>query len=223
MSDASWAWPVVLLLGAWHGINPGMGWLFAVALGLQERRGRAVWRALPPLALGHGLAVLAAIAVAAAVGLVVPAAVLKWAVAATLLGFGIWKLRGGRHPRYGGMRVGAKGLTLWSALMATAHGGGLMLLPVVVGATGSGPGAVEHAHAHGHAAHGAALAAGVPDATAALAIAVLHTAAYLLATGLVAVIVYEKVGLRMLRSAWLNLDRIWAGALIVTGLLTPLL
>ena len=57
-------WKAMLVLGAYHGINPGMGWLFAVALGMQQRSARGVWRALPPIALGHALAVGAVVLVA---------------------------------------------------------------------------------------------------------------------------------------------------------------
>lgn len=240
--DAGLSWLALLLLGAVHGINPGMGWLFAVALGLQRRRGSAVWRALPPLAAGHALAIAGALAVAAAVGLVLPLGVLRWGVAAILVGFGVHKLLRSRHPRYGGMRVGAKDLTIWSFLMASAHGAGLMVVPFVLGAGGGrGPTGVEAAagtHAEhvahaGHAAPGALggpaghglAAAGLPasDPWASLLASVVHTIGYLLVTALVAAVVYRRVGVRFLRTGWVNLDLIWAAALILTGIVTPLL
>ncbi len=271
--QASWPWLALLLLGAWHGINPGMGWLFAVALGLQEQKRRAVWRALLPLALGHGLAIAVAILAGALLGLVLPVRYLRWLVAVMLVGFGLYRLVRHRHPRWGGMRVGFRDLTVWSLLMASAHGAGLMVLPFVVGTTispvvggnglitpvghrqpstilasdhaapptGSDPlGVVCHPGAHsavtspgprpsqgaeaGHAAHVAALLPGLSDGQlAGLAATLLHTLGYLLVMGLVAVVVYEKLGLRLLRSLWFNLDLIWAGALILTGLLTPLI
>jgi hypothetical protein len=210
---------VLLLLGAVHGVNPAMGWLFAVSLGLQEQRRAAVWRALGPLALGHALAIGVALLMAAALGLVLPVDTLKWVVAAALLGFGLAQLRRHRHPRYGGMRVGAKELTIWSFLMASAHGAGLMAVPFVLGAAGGHP-----AHGvHGHGGHVLAMAA-VPGADALGLLAVLvHTVGYLAVVGVLAVVVYEKLGLRLLRSAWINLNVIWAGALVVTALLTPLL
>jgi hypothetical protein len=205
--------PVIALvtLGAVHGVNPAMGWLFAVALGLQERKGRAVWRALAPLALGHALAVAAVVAVGVAVGHVVPPTVLRNGTAGVLLLFGIQRLlRGHRHPRLGGMRVGARDLAIWSFLMATAHGAGLMVLPFVMPeSTPTGHGA--------HAAH-ASMFAGEAVAIAAAAV---HAASYLLVTGTIAVVVYERVGLRMLRTAWINLDVLWAVALIATALVTP--
>ena len=74
-------WEAMLALGAYHGINPGMGWLFAVALGMQQRSVRGVWRALPPIALGHAAAVGVVVAAAALAGVVVPMQVLKAVIA----------------------------------------------------------------------------------------------------------------------------------------------
>ena len=223
MTATAWPWVVLLLLGAAHGVNPGMGWLFAVALGLQEGERRAVWRALLPLAAGHALAVAAAVALATVAGMVLPLAHLRWAVAAALLAMGVFHWNRHRHPRWGGMRVGARDLVVWSFLMATAHGAGLMALPFALGA-----GAVQGPHA-AHASHGAsaaALADAVAPASAEL-VAVLatavHAAGYLLVTGLLAVIVYERVGLRLLRRAWINLDRLWAAALVATAALVAVL
>ena len=129
----------ILLLGAFHGINPGMGWLFAVALGMQERRMRAVWQALIPLTLGHGLAIGAVVLVAAFAGLAVPSASLKLPVAVTLAALGVYRLVRHAHFAGAGMRVGMRGLTVWSFLMATCHGAGLMVLPVFLGMTATGP------------------------------------------------------------------------------------
>ena len=127
--DHSFTWLWLLLLGAMHGVNPSMGWLFAVALGLQERSARAVWRALLPLAVGHALAIGVAIVLAAIVGLVIPPGYLKWVVAAALLAFAIPRLVRHRHPRWGRMQVQMRDLAVWSLLMASAHGAGLMVLP----------------------------------------------------------------------------------------------
>jgi len=227
-------WIALLGLGALHGINPAMGWLFAVGRGLQEERRGAVWQALGPLALGHLLAVTAALLAAAVLGLVVPSRWLGWLVAAALITMGMTQLRRHRHPRYGGMCMSSRELTVWSFLMASAHGAGLMALPFVLGAVGGGaPGGGEGAGltggsagimaAGGHAHHAAeaALQASLPfEQLAGLLATVLHTVGYLAVTGLVAVIVYEKLGLRLLRSAWINLELIWAVALIATGALS---
>jgi hypothetical protein len=197
----------IVVLGAVHGINPAMGWLFAVSLGLQAGSGRAVWRALLPLALGHALAIAAALTVAAFLGVVLPLSWLRWLAAGALLSFGAFHMLRHRHPRFGGMCVGARDLTVWSFLMASAHGAGLMVLPFVLGVT------VQSAHAH---AEHATVSAGLLATT-------LHTASYLLVAGSFAWIVYWKVGLRLLRSAWINLNLIWAAALVITALVTPLL
>jgi hypothetical protein len=201
----AWGWPALLLLGAYHGINPGMGWLFAVALGMQERRRTAVAWSWVPLALGHALAIAAAIVIAGVLGIIVSLARLKLIVAAALFALGVYRFMRHRHPKGGGMRVGFRDLTLWSFLMASAHGAGLMVLPIVFGLS-----AGEHA---GHRAGAQSLA------FASLAVGI-HTAGYLLVTALVSAIVYEKVGLAVLRKAWVNMDLIWAGALVLTGLLT---
>ena len=206
MNDSgSWRWSALLLLGAYHGINPGMGWLFAVALGMQERRRTAVAWSLVPITLGHTLAIAVAIVVAGVLGMVISLGHLKLIVAAVLFAFGGYRLFRHRHPKGGGMRVGFRGLAVWSFLMASAHGAGLMVLPVLFGLS-----AGEHA---GHSAGPQSLA------SASLAIGV-HTAGYLVVTALVAAIVYEKVGLAVLRKAWVNMDLVWAGALVLTGLLT---
>jgi hypothetical protein len=214
---------VLFALGAMHGINPAMGWLFAVSLGLQEQRSRAVWRALGPLALGHALAVAVTLAIAGALGLVIPIAALKWITAVTLVAFGIFHLRRHRHPRLAGMRVGPGDLTIWSFLMAAAHGAGLMALPF---ALSLGSPATGHPHdglhAH-HVAHAAdpILSAGLAGIdTIGLIATLVHTVGYLAVAGAVAVVVYERLGLRLLRTAWVNLNAIWAAALVLTGVLT---
>ncbi|HEX6617585.1 MAG TPA: hypothetical protein VF046_14875 [Gemmatimonadales bacterium] len=213
-----WTWLGLAALGAGHGINPGMGWLFAVALGMQEGGSRAVWRALPPLAVGHGLAIATVLVVAAAVGVVVPPETLRCIVGILLVALGALRLARHRHPSYGGMRVGFRELTIWSFLMATAHGAGLMVLPLVVGISGSA----------GHQAHTAHLAAAsvlplTAAADAGLWAAALHTGGYLLVTGTAAVLVYRRLGLRLLRTMWINVDLLWGGALVATGALTLVL
>ena len=205
-------WGMLLGLGAFHGINPGMGWLFAVALGMQERSRTAVFRSLLPLAAGHALAVGAAIAVAIAAGVAVPMEYLRWAVAATLLALGAMRLFRHKHPRWASMRVGIRGLTFWSFLMASAHGAGLMVVPIFMGMTI----ASQTSHCHGFALASA-------GAGPAVLATVLHAAGYLAVTALAAFLVFEKFGLSLLRRTWFNLDLIWAGALVTTSALTILL
>src|ERR671937_1537701 len=100
------SWGMLFLLGAFHGINPGMGWLFAVALGMQERSRRAVWRALLPLGLGHALAIAAVILLAVLLGVMVPLPALRVPVALTLVGMGVYRLGRPRPPPRGGVGGG---------------------------------------------------------------------------------------------------------------------
>jgi hypothetical protein len=201
----------LVALGAVHGLNPGMGWLFAVALGLQEQSRRALWRALPPLALGHAGAIAIALAGAAILGQALPLATLRWLVAAVLVSLGVFRLVRHSHPR-GGFRVTGRELAVWSLLMATAHGAGLMVLPLVL-----------HNAAPAHAHTGMLMAGLAPSLAPGWSATALHTIGYLGVTMLAAVVVYERVGVGVLRRAWFNLDLLWAGALIVTGVITALL
>jgi hypothetical protein len=217
MSAEIWPWGAILLLGVWHGVNPGMGWLFAVALGMQERRSGAVIRALLPLAAGHALAIAAAVLVALAIGAAIPASLLRWLVAVLLVGLGISRLIRHRHPRWGGMRVTPVQLTIWSLLMASAHGAGLMVLPFVFRAAGPHAG-----HADAHAQH-LAMAGFTGEAWTGVFATAVHTAGYLAVTAGIALLVYRRLGLRMLRTMWINLDLIWGVVLVLTGAVTPLL
>jgi hypothetical protein len=212
MIEINGNWTALLALGAGHGINPAMGWLFAVALGLQRESRGAVWGALGPLALGHGLAIAGAIALAGLIGVVVPLEILRWATAGLLIGLGLYRLVRSRHIAYGGMRVDGRELATWSFLMASAPGAGLMVLPFVLGR--------EPAPDHFHYMVRASVSPVPGMEWLGAGAALVHTAGYLLVTGLIAVIVYERVGLRFLRTAWVNLDLIWAVALIVTGIAT---
>jgi len=218
MSDHSFPWLSLLVLGAAHGINPAMGWLFAVGRGLQRRDRRDVWRALGPLAAGHALAIAVAVAAALALGEVLPARWLRWVVAAALVGVGADGLVRHRHVSLGGMRVGARELATWSFLVATVHGAGLMVLPFVLGARPTSSAMMHHHH-------------GAPVVTASavgldplgITAPLMHTLGYLVVTAAIAVVVYEKVGLRILRRAWINVHVLWAASLIGAGVLTALL
>ena len=213
MSGFWWGWFALFLLGAYHGINPGMGWLFAVALGLQENSKRAVIRSLAPIALGHAIAIGGVLLVAGLVQIVLPLSVVRVAVAGALVGLGAYRIVRSRHSvRVGGMRVGFRDLTIWSFLMASAHGAGLMVLPVVMGLP------AVHA-AVGHSSH----AHQFSDLRTGLWATLIHTAGYLTLTAAVALVVYCKLGLALLRRAWLNLDLVWAVALICTGIIALVL
>jgi hypothetical protein len=205
---------MIALLGAYHGLNPAMGWLFAVALGLQERRRKAVLRALGPIALGHAASIVAIVVLIGAVGVFIPEIIIRITGAVVLVIFGIYKLLAPMsHPRWVGMRVNARDLTLWSFLMASAHGAGLMLIPLIIDQEPSGSAlAADSSHAE-HAVQSASI--GLPLVE--ISIVLLHTAAMFVMMGVMAIIVYEKLGLKVLRRAWLNLDRIWALMLFVSA------
>jgi hypothetical protein len=202
---------LMLLLGAYHGINPGMGWLFAVALGMQEQKGGAVARALVPIALGHALSIGSVVLAAAFLGMALPPEAIRYPVAALLFGLGIFSLVRHYHPRWVRMQVGFRDLTVWSFLMASAHGAGLMLLPVLLGSRTAE--AADHMAGHHHTSVAA-------SPLAALLATAVHTTAYLAVTGLIAWVVYGKLGLAVLRKAWLNLNLVWASALVVTSVVT---
>ena len=207
----AWPWIAVALLGAYHGIDPSMGWLFAVALGLQEHRRRKVIAALFPIALGHLLSV-GLIVVLIAYATVSLSRILRPLGAAALILFGLFRLVWPRaHPRWVAMRVNARELVTWSFLMATAHGAGLMLFPIILGMPLS-------TYSHHHAM--APMPSGRLGFLGGATIALIHTGAMFTVMGAVAVIVYEWVGLRILRSAWINLDLIWATALVAAGVLS---
>jgi len=216
-----WPWLTLFGLGAYHGINPGMGWLFAVALGMQEKSKRAVLAAIPPIALGH------AVSIGLIVGLLwmarasLPEKPLRYATAAILLGFGFYRLVRTRHPRWVGMRVGFRDLTVWSFLMASAHGAGLMLAPILLGWSreshfGStlNPGHLSHLEHTGGVA-----GPQISGPLSWLGAVAVHSAGYFVIATLIALIVYEKLGLSLLRRAWFNLDQLWVIALMLSGFL----
>lgn len=208
MTGQVWTWAALAGLGAFHGVNPAMGWLFAVALGLQEKRAGAVFAALVPLGLGHALSVAFVALALATLAPIVRPDVLNTVTALLLIGLGIWRLTA-RHRARVGMRVGFGGLTLWSFLMATGHGAGAMLLPVLLR---------MKMGEKGHGAHHGGHLPGVDDLETALLAVGVHTAAMLVVAGAVAFAVFRWVGVAFLRRGWINLDLIWAGALILAGI-----
>jgi len=199
-----WSWLALASLGALHGLNPGMGWLFAVALGLHRHDRRIVWLSLLPIALGHALSItVVALAFLWAGLIIVDGRGLRIGAGFALIGWALYRGRYGHRPRVRfGMQVGLLGLAVWSFLMATAHGAGLMLWPVLMPlCLGAGSGSGDAAFA-----------------TALTGVGV-HTVAMLAVTGGIAAVVYEWVGLEILRSAWLNVDALWVTALAAAGML----
>jgi hypothetical protein len=197
-----WPWLALAGLGAFHGLNPGMGWLFAVALGMHRNDGRVVWLSVAPIAFGHALSIAVVAAAFIWIGLLVDARVLRIACGVALIGWALYHWRyGHRHRVRFGMQTGLIGLAAWSFLMATAHGAGLMLWPALM------PLCLGEASGAGHAS---------PMATAMLGVG-LHTLAMLTVTAAIAVAVYEWIGVEMLRRTWINVDLIWMWALLGAG------
>ena len=209
------AWLTLVGLGAYHGVNPAMGWLFAVSRGMQERSRRAVLRSLVPIAIGHEASIALVAALVAGLSVVTDSSTLRIVAAATLLAFGIFRFaKPHAHFRWTSMRVTDRELTLWSFLMSTAHGAGLMVAPVLIGLQGSidRTGAQAHDRADLTLLH-ASIGVG------AVGIA-LHVLAMLAVMGVVAVLVYERLGLKVLRTAWITTDRLWAGAFVLAAFIT---
>lgn len=199
------------LLGVFHGIDPGMGWLFAVSFGLQERSRRAVLRSLPPIALGHEGAIAVMIAVLTVTSSLLASKAVVLAGGAILLAFGTWSIRRKQHVRWVGMRLSRWQLAGWSFVMSSAHGAGLMLMTVFAFSMNDGVSPLDiHRYGVLHAA-----AAGL------LAMAV-HVGAMIITCGVTALVVYQVLGLGVLRSLWVNLDKVWAFALVGAGVVTLL-
>jgi hypothetical protein len=200
----SWPWLALALLGAYHGLNPGMGWLFAVARGLQQGSRAALLASLVPILIGHEASLVVVLGVAVASQELLPPHTVRLLAALALVSFGVYRVSRPRsHPRGFGMRVGSVGLAAWSFLMSSAHGAGLMLVPVLLGL----PVAQQLP------------SAGQTGLLVLLSTAV-HVTAMLVVMGAAALAVYQVVGLRILRRGWLNLDLVWAGSLTAAGLIT---
>ncbi len=205
-----WPWLVLAGLGAFHGLNPAMGWLFAVALGLNRKSRGAVLMALPPIALGHAVAIAVVAGAVVVAGVIVQERLVGVVAGNLLVGWAAYhQFFGHRHRVRIGMTTGQAGLLLWSFLMATAHGAGLMILPALIPLCLSASPAREITLSH--------------TAAVSLAAVGVHTGAMLATTGLIAVAVFQWVGLGILRSAWINIDLIWTVALVLTGALLLLL
>ncbi|MBC8021295.1 MAG: hypothetical protein H7X78_08840 [Methyloceanibacter sp.] len=200
-----WPWLILIGLGAFHGLNPAMGWLFAVALGLYRGSRSVVLVSLIPIALGHAAAIAVVVYAVIGLGMAIDQHSFRIVAGLLLIAWGIYHvLYGHRHRLRIGLRTGLAGLAVWSFAMATVHGAGMMLVPVLMPLAQGG----EHAH---HMPMTTSLG------VAALAVLV-HSLAMLLTTGAVALIVYEWVGLDFLRRGWINLDLLWTAALIGMGL-----
>ena len=207
-SDA--AWLTLAGLGVYHGVNPAMGWLFAVSRGMQERSRRAVLRSLVPIAIGHEASIALVALLVLGLSTTTDPKALRIGAAAALVAFGIFRFVKPRaHFRWTSMRVSDRELGMWSFLMSTAHGAGLMVAPVILGLRASQSGGHDDM---------AMLAGGRLDITA-VGLAV-HVGAMVAVMGAIAYFVYARVGLQILRRAWLNTEQVWAGAFVLAGLVT---
>jgi hypothetical protein len=211
------AWPYIVLglLGAYHGINPAMGWLFAVAIGMQERSRRAVLRSLVPIAIGHECSILLIAGLVLGLGLLADSSTLHMAAGATLIVFGIFRfIRPHAHFRWTSMTVNRRELGWWSFLMSTAHGAGLMVAPVLIsaGAAASARASSDHELQHVQTASLSVVGGGLA--------LLLHVASMILVMGVVAIVVYDRLGVAIVRQAWLNTEWLWASAFVLAGVAT---
>jgi hypothetical protein len=199
-------WLALAGLGLFHGINPAMGWLFAVALGLHRHSQNVVFLSLVPIVVGHALAVTAVLVVVLALGLVLHWTILGRIAGIVLIGWAIWHALYGHRRRVRiGMQTGMAGLALWSFLMASAHGAGLMLIPIVVPlCLAATP------------AQGLTLNTALPVSLAAVTV---HAGTMLATIALISIVVYRWIGVEFLTRGWMNLDLLWTVALGLCGAL----
>jgi hypothetical protein len=215
LSSTAALWLTIVALGLYHGVNPAMGWPLAVANGMSERRASALLATMLPLGGGHFAAMAIVLAPFALLGWY-----LEWSRAirlgsgAAVLLFGLFRLIHRRHPRMMA-RIAPTRLALWSFLMATSHGAGLMLAPFMLGLCAAPPTAAAAGQAAGHAAVMAYLARA--NLGTALLVATVHSLATILAGTVMALLVYRYLGLRFLRRTWLDLDRLWGASLVLAG------
>jgi hypothetical protein len=200
-------WITLALLGAYHGLNPAMGWLFAVSNGMQQGSRRGVYRSLIPIAIGHEASIVVVAGLAIGASAVIDPGILRIVAASSLVAFGIFRfVKPHAHFRWTTMSPSNRELTLWSFLMSSAHGAGLIVAPVIVGLQVG----ADHEH------HDVAMMSAAPIGAGALGVTV-HVGAMLAVMSVIAIVVYERLGVEVLRKAWLNTDQLWAAAFILAG------
>ncbi len=201
-------WLTVVAFGVYHGLNPAMGWPLAVASGLTARRDAAVFATIAPLGIGHFLAMAVAVLPFALLSEYVQRGqAIRTGAGLLVLLFGVYKLIDRRHPRYLA-RIAPTRLAWWSFVMATAHGAGLMLVPVALGLCA----------APRDGGHDTGLDTMLrSDVATAMAVTVVHTLAMLVSGIAIAWLVYRYLGVQFVRRAWFNLDVVWGASLVVAG------
>jgi len=208
MSDSS-PWLILIALGAFHGLNPAMGWFFAASLGLFRKSRGVILLSLIPIALGHAAAIAVVVFAAIGLGFTIDADTFRILSGALLIAWGLYHwFFGHQHHLHITAATGLTGIGVWSFLMAMAHGAGMMLIPVLM------PMGHVHHHMGGHADH---MVATDSFGIAALGV-IVHTLAMLIVTGCIAILVYQSAGLEILKRRWINLDLAWTLALIGMGL-----
>jgi len=192
-------------LGAFHGLSPATGWMFAAACGVRARDGAQVRRALLPIAIGHAASV-ALVACAFAWGMSMDRTLVQALAGALLVGRASYRVMRGtaQHTRISS-KAGHAGIALWSFLMATAHGAGLMLVPALV------PLCLADNPAREIIASGSVVLA--------LAAVGVHTAAMLVTTGVIATGVCRGVAMHPGLLIGMAPRRAWTAALAITGVL----
>ncbi|MTI01553.1 hypothetical protein [Roseibium sp. RKSG952] len=210
MTSTAGLWLAVVLSGAYHGLNPGMGWPLAVSAALMEQRQSALWRALAALAGGHFLAMLGVLLPFALMAVLVDyQREIRIGAALIVIAMGLYIAIARRHPR-ALSRIPPGRLALWSFLVALAHGAALMLVPIYLGLCG-----LDELDA-GHRAVSEIM---TTNGLLVLIVAAVHTIAMVLGGGVLAYAVYRWLGLQFLSRSWFNLELIWALSLILVGVL----
>lgn len=200
-----WPWMAVAGLGALHGLSPANGWMFAAAWGVHARDGAQARRALPPIGIGH-VASVTIVACAFGQGLWMDRALVQGIAGALLVGVAlIHLLRGPGSPAPVVEHASQVGIALWSFLMATAHGAGLMLVPALASMCMAGNPARE------------ITASG--SLVLALAACCVHTAAMLVTTAVIATGVCRGVAMHPRLLSGTTQRQVWTAALASTGVL----
>jgi len=208
MMSVAALWWAVIVSGIYHGANPGMGWPLAVSAALMERKRTALPKALLLLAVGHFLAMVAILLpFSLMIFLVNWEREIRIGAGLLVIAMGVYLLINRRHPKILA-RVHPARLALWSFLAATAHGAGLMLVPIYLGICAIAPENMGHLAAQSLMGSNVAVAFGV---------ALAHTLSMTVTGGVIALAIYFWLGLKFLSQTWFNLDLLWALSLIVVG------
>ncbi|WP_409300212.1 hypothetical protein [Peribacillus sp. SCS-155] len=183
---------VASLLGAFHGLNPAMGWLFAVFLAMQRGEKRVLFYSLIPIALGQILGDSLTIGLQTLARFHLPIKTVHITISILILAYGLYRLfRYYRHFKWsGGLNVGYGQLVLWSFLASSTHGSGLLFAPFILNAT---------------------------KFTDIIPLWLVHELSMLTVMAAIAYIVYH-IGIVSFRKFIVNFDLAWAVLLIGVGL-----